>query len=365
MDGFKEERIGYPVVSELTKSSDWKEYRIEELDNLPSEAAFGKVRLTVKPVDSTSLSGTIRFDRIYVDRIPRLELTITPTTRIIRTGEALRVEARLNGVPEKARRIRLRMVDCDEKEIGSWIRIIDTIDAKHETNQSMNVADTNPGILVSKQNENRIRQDDLGPPVLQVNPNRVSDPEAEGQVDMFRQPMEEKDSFVATWKIPIRESGFYRLHVDVMDAVIGKFTKSTSIIAVPSNNATALAGLLNMRIGWSLPGLDKSIKISHVPKLLEETRAGRVKFSVWLAASDRNNGESIGWMIESLNNKGVTSVGVIEVPTSAELREKISFRPRNENVDLARLSQDLAAHVCTSLEQSLALSNSVSSGLGL
>lgn len=311
----------------LTHSSEWKEFKIDEVEEIPVDAKFARVRLTIKPVDSRSLKATIRFDRIFVDRVPRLEINLTPPTRIIKVNDNVRVEARLNGVPPKARRVRLRLTDCEGNEIGNWIQAIQL--QKDDSSSPDNEPDaglSNDKYISTFSSNSSNSSVATG---VKTPPRSLGDSlkrrEEEEKVGMYKPFTSTKDSFVANWKIPIRECGFYRLHVDVLDTSIGNFTKSTSLIALPSNDSNLPSMLLNPRIGWSLPELGKSIRVSQAPKTLEVARAGRVKFSLWLTTDTSENGESLNWMVETLANKGITSVGVIEAPITEVLREKFPF----------------------------------------
>ncbi len=251
-------------LSELTmtpipRSTEWQLVRIPETTGIPADARFAKVRISVTPLSSQSIQTIVRCDRVRFERIPRIELEVKPESRITSAGEPIEVVCRLNEIDPTTTNVQLVARDQNGDEVWKQTNPLDLSSA-----QSTEVA-------------------------------------------------------IVSWKFSLPENGFYTLVANVIDKETQQSHKHTTIVVTPREKADK--ALPNSRIGWSLPGIGKSLSLSHVSSLVEYAHVGGVKFSVWLVEDKTPGTRSLSWMVENLTTKGVQCVGVID-PPNAELQSR-------------------------------------------
>jgi|GEM_PF-4127401 len=240
------------TLSPIAKSVAWHLVQIPEITGIPSGTSSAKIRLSVQPTGSQSIESIVRFDRIRVDRIPRIELDFAPESRIVKVDEPFEVVCRLNDVAPATSQVRLAARDHNGEEVWQETKALDT-----------SVADAN-------------------------------------------------DTVRALWKISIPKAGFYTLSAKVIDVEKSQSQKQTTFVVMPREKSSKQS--VNRRIGWSFPELGKSFPFGRVPSIVEYAHVGGVKFSVWVTEQPAVDNRSFSWLVETLVSKGVKCVGVVDAP---------------------------------------------------
>ncbi len=264
-------QLSEQLMTPISKSTDWQFVRIPETSGIPGEAHFAKIRITVEPLTPQSIQTIVRCDRVRFDRIPRIELTMTPETRIVSIGEPVELVCKLNEIEPTTTKVELVARDHNGEEIWKQTRPLDA-----STVQSSEIS-------------------------------------------------------TVSWKFSLPHSGFYTLVASVIDKETQHSQKQTTLIVLPREKTVMRSP--NSRIGWSLPGIGKSISLSQVSSLVEYAHVGGVKFSVWLVDDKTPGNRSLSWMVENLSTKGIQCVGVID-PPNAELQSQF---PDKHGKSLAHL----------------------------
>ena len=245
-------QISEQPMSPVTRSSDWQLIRIQETSSIPSEAKFCKIRISVTPLNSQSIQTIVRCDRIRVERIPRIELEVEPSSRIVSVDQGFKVTCKLNEVNPEKTRIQLLARDHEGNDV--WQRTNELESSAHDS----------------------------------------------------------AEVTATSWDLALAEAGFYTLSVRVLEDTSLQSHKESGLIVLAREKSSTMAA--NPRIGWSLPTLGSTISLAQLPKLVEFAKIGGIKFSVWLAEPNNASSRPIGWLVENLATKGIKCVGVIDAP---------------------------------------------------
>ncbi len=251
--------IGEQMMEPISNSISWQLIRIKETNNIPSQASFAKIRISVTPLSSRSIQTIVRCDRIRVERIPRIELEVTPASRLVSVDEPFEVTCKLNEVVPTS--VSVELVARDHEGTNVW----------QQTNALVPAAASS------------------------------------------------SETVTSSWKLKLEQPGFYTLAVRVLDDTSLQSHKETSVVV--SSRDKSMPFVVNPRIGWGFPSLGSSISISQIPPLLDFAHIGGLKFSVWLSEHVDSTNRSLGWLVESLATKKVKCVGVV-APPGPELQAK-------------------------------------------
>ncbi len=244
-------------------SHSWKVVKLDETRSIPAATRFARIRLATKPNNPRSIRSVVRLDRICVERIPRVELSMNPESRIISFGQSFQVQCHLNEIDPTSTRIRL--VAVDHNGVTAW----------------------------------------------QL-PFQI--PEREGNSS-------ERASL--TWDASITEPGFYQIEAHVEQKGLKRLKREISVAVLDKPRTESKT--VNDRVGLGVPQLGYITKPDGLPELAELTNVGAVKFSVWLSAEASPFARQIGWTVERLSVMGIQSVGVLD-PPSPDLQARFPDR---------------------------------------
>ncbi|HZZ71541.1 MAG TPA: hypothetical protein VFE24_04760 [Pirellulales bacterium] len=117
-----------------------------------------------------------------------------------------------------------------------------------------------------------------------------------------------------TWKPKIKETGFYRVRVQIANQTSNLYERSTTLIVLPPGNRPT-AG----EFGWSLPDGDEPLPLVPLAELLGQAGVHYVKFPVWSAGRNQARADRLVWFTERLNFQGIQLIGLLlEPPPDAE-----------------------------------------------
>jgi hypothetical protein len=120
------------------------------------------------------------------------------------------------------------------------------------------------------------------------------------------------------WNLALPLPGHYHLQAELKGGS-SRNRRHATLVVLPELPRGPTGG--NSRIGWSLPGLGKTLPPDLLLQLLDIAQPGGVKFSVWLADTNVGDSLTLGRLVEKLVAKGVQCVGVLDIP-SPELQKK-------------------------------------------
>jgi hypothetical protein len=251
--------IGEQWMDSVSTSKAWQILRIKETNHIPSQARFGKLRISVTPLSPRSIQTKVRCDRIRVERIPRIELDVEPASRLVSVNESVEVHCRMNEIDSSA--VNLELVARDHEGNNVW----------RQTN--------------------------------------TLEPSAGSSSEMVK----------SSWRLKLDQPGYYTLAVRVADDNSLLSHKESSVLVSQLNKPGP--STVNSRIGWGMPSLGNSVSIQQIPQLLQFAHVGGLKFSIWSSEQRDAANRSIGWLVENLATKKIKCVGVI-APPGPELQAK-------------------------------------------
>ncbi len=246
------------VLESTERSQAWTHVEVKETSWIPLATRYARVQLALRPETPRSIQATARIDRVRIERIPKVELSVEPDSRIVQVGEKFQIE-------------------CQLKEMNPESTVLQFSAIDHN------------GIEVWKDDPRSLEFDDKS---------------------------SERATCSTSLAIPL--PGFYRLLASISSDQTPRITKEISI-AVVANNAKSNS-VHNARVGLSLPTLGRQILPERVPAIADLTNTGAMKLSVWLSEDQPNSQKTLGWVVERLALSGVRCVGVIDAPSIERLK---------------------------------------------
>jgi len=275
------EEIGEVSTDSIARTCNWQMLSLPNLANIPRDARFAKIRLQVSPKSKNSLFGTIRFDSISMDRIPRIDLQMIPKSRIVQEGETVTLQCKLDALDNQSNHIGLRVVD--HNGIVAW----------------------KSNLKSASKNASKTALDDSSKKSRNI-PETVE------------------------WKVPLNQAGFYRFHVETTEGSPIRLTKSTTAVAYSANQQAKLSSVANHKLGWSLPTTAVDLAVDDLPGLISFANVGRIKISIWLVLSNSPTKRSIDWLIETLSTRNIDCSGVItSEPQWRRVGKATQVKPRD------------------------------------
>lgn len=263
------EEISEVSSPSIETTSGWQTISLNSLESIPRDSKFAKIRLHVLPKSKKSLFGTIRFDSIQLNRIPRLDLQMIPKNRIVEEGESILLRCTLDAHDHESSNIGLTVVDHDGTVVWNSRAHTETL---IERNSAIE--------------------------------NGQSDQQA-------KTSYARTSSRILEWKVPLLQSGFYRFHVATSAESSIRFAKSTTAIAYAKNSSPKLNTIANRKIGWSLPTAGIEIPLDELPQILSFASVGRIKVSIWLVMFKSSTQRPLEWLTESIATRNIDCSGVI------------------------------------------------------
>ena len=119
-------RVVRKIVSEpiAKPKGEWTSVRIGPIAPKLDEIAWARVRLATLPGEPADLSGQIRFAKVWMGRLPRLDMKMAETSDVARfgifkLGQKISIDCTVSGFKSERPRIQFLMKDIDGKTIQS------------------------------------------------------------------------------------------------------------------------------------------------------------------------------------------------------------------------------------------------------
>lgn len=291
-------------TDELSGTTEWKQVQCFNSQDLNEPIHAARVHIIVQRTQSREFRGSVRFDSIHINRVPRLELKSNLKLNIAQPGQECEITCTAIGISNRDENptVRFQLLD----ELGRVVQqeSVPLTSTNESRTQPTPTAETDSGHFVGTKTPNAAR--------LQT---AVT---SNGQ---------------AKWKIRLESPGHFTARV-----YLGKHTSRLRDKSLPLAvvDATPLDG--QGPFGWSLPaGLDNE-QLRNIPQLVRTFGAGNVKIPVWLDVNeDASTIDQIAWLIERLQSHQVQCVGVIDQPPASQRKQ---FNDNNDRLPIVTIFQN-------------------------
>ena len=287
----------------LTGTTNWK--RIQCFSPLDDQHEFraARVRLMVKRNESRDFRGTVRFDNIRINRVPRLELSSNLKLNIANPGQECEITCTAIGINNKDENpsVRFQLLN----ELGGVVeqKSIPLLPVV-EPRQPLNSGVESQHYISTKSGNRRTSGSDS----------------ANGQ---------------AKWKLHLNTPGHYVARVYLGKHASRIRDKELPIAVVDSTPLESQGPF-----GWSLPpGLDNE-QLRNIPQLARTFGASTIKIPIWLDVNDDAAAiDQIAWLIERLQSQQVQCVGVIDQPPASQRKQ---FNDNDDKLPIVTIFQNKA-----------------------
>jgi hypothetical protein len=253
----------------LTQCPEWQSIQLGPLAAIHDKAVSAVVTLHVQPLGKREdLRGSVWFDDLRIERLPRMELSCSSPTGLFTKRDAGTLLCTVSGIRVRNPRIRFELFDHAGKQLEESVTAL--------------VAAQDPARLATKQ----LPEDGYA-----------------GQ---------------ASWspKLPAEPFGFYRVRATLLaeDSPETQLDRSQTLAIL-----RPLPALARSEFGWSLDQGERPLAYGHLATLLREAGLGWAKMPVWYDPRETAEADRIAWFAEQLSIQGIELVGVFDQPP-AELR---------------------------------------------
>ncbi|MBB3209431.1 hypothetical protein FHS27_005271 [Rhodopirellula rubra] len=317
-EGNELQRTSTPAVTRTTR---WRSLVIEALTP-PRGARQMRVSLNVMGGEDglQDIRGVVSFDNITFRQFPQMKVSTDQPFGVYRSGERVTATTQLMGLPSEPTRVRLRLLDHNEKELKSASR-------------ELAVADFNRPSDEERADESKI---DSGKIVLSSNPD------ARGA---------DQDSLWFDWGLSDLEAGFYIIDAAMENergaslsnrstfVIVDRLTDDPrewsppasndqgradqqSVMSVFANQETEIEPL---PYGWTMPPdlisrfRNKQVSGKVVSQWLSNVGVGWAKLPVWFSPEDTASADTAATLASRLRDVGINPVGLLDRPKEEQL----------------------------------------------
>jgi hypothetical protein len=257
-------RLEEHASEEIGHSSDWRKLRIGPVSPQSDATALAVIGLHLLPGARADLTGSARFDDVWLGRLPRLALSLGRASHVFAEGEEVTVFCKASGFRANAPWVTLRLEDRSGNALGEVRQELHTRPAPH------------------------------------------------GGVAGARGASDESLALVGSteWTVPVAGPGFYRIRV-TMDGQADLVHQRAISLAIIEPQPVSPAA----EFGWSLPQGDRPLKLDDLNVLLGQAGVGWVKYPLWYDnRTDDARLRELARFTEQLAARGIELVGLLHDP---------------------------------------------------
>ncbi len=268
----------------VSGDSDWQRVRLGPVSVSHDEAEKAVIGLHVEPTTKSDLRGTVRFDDVWLGRLPRMTVEMSEEPNYFRDPDQVEIRVRISGVRDEQPEVHLSLLDA----VGNRLH--------HEVRRS----EPPPAAASGAPTGNNRPQDARHPtdnPNLE-SPSAAARPALPGTID---------------WKPPIDGAGYYAARVS-MQTSQGVLHEKVIPLAVLKPLSETIGG----EFGWTLPGGDEQISLDTLERLLPIVGINWLKFPLWYSAEDSDRGRRLLKFAQRLEAERIQLVGILDQPPSSK-----------------------------------------------
>lgn len=242
------------------RASDWEPITIGPLSPDTPGIRKAVLALHLRPTDKADLFGSAMFDDLWLGVVPRITVEANRRLHLYTDPKEVEITCQISGLEEPEATMKFELWDQD--------------------GQSVAIAER---------------------PIEMTRGNAAAE-NSHGRAAF---------AGTATWKPPIHEIGFYRVHVTVgSQARQSHHLSRTITLAV----IDPLTGPDRGQFGWSLPRGEEGLPLGALVGLLEHSGISWLKFPIWFDETDRERADQLAWLVERLGDRNIQLIGVLDQP---------------------------------------------------
>jgi len=279
LEAFHSQKIG--------GSQSWTKLRLGPVAPDGDNASFAVIGLHLEPGDRADLSGSVRFDDLWLGRLPRMSLSANSQHHVFTEPDQITVSLSASGMTEEDPPVVFRLEDASGALISEDRQRMKTVPSVGHGNAPPDGRAT--GIMpVPPAGSHRLPLDD----------SPVDQPTLVGSV---------------RWKPTVPGVGFYRVRATMYDRDNLVHRRELTLAVVDEHR-----GCSGSEFGWSLPQGDKPLPLAELGQLVGQAGIGWVKYPLWFdEQADEEQVREVSRFSQSLAEQGIELVGLLSDPPAA------------------------------------------------
>ncbi len=271
-----EKPLGEEQSVPLGQTKGWQSVRLGPLSPPNRRARFALIGLCVQPFDGQDLRGAVRFDDVWMARLPRIDVSSGRPQNVFTNPREIELTCRVSGVGQSVSQVQFELFGIDDSLLGQ---------------ASYSLSEGGQGETTRGQ----IRETRAG------------------------------DERTISWLPELTENGFYRVQVRLGSNEATVHQRSLSLVVVESRRA-AIGG----EFGWSLPHGPQPLGWEELVPLLGHAGISWTKIPVWLPDDQIDR---LSWFTDRLSALGIQSIGILGDPPPA-VRQRMQLTRSTSAADL-------------------------------
>ncbi len=263
--------VAVHAIDPVGGTTPWTTHQIDRIR--PPETAvrmFVRLRVEGSGDGLQDIRGEIGFDDIELEQFPQLRIATDRPRGVYWRDQPVEVTARVMGLSRSTFDVRFRLLDQDDRVLATQaIRIVDGAPVRAEA--------------------------------LKITSKR--------------------DDMLINWSPPRLEPGFYRFTASIEEGSLSSLASVTTIAVIDR----LADGLPHGPYGWTLADMTKEMdgeqkwSPDEIAAWLQSLGVAWVKVPCWLAPDDLAGAEKLTVLFRKLEDAGIESVGLLDVPPKSEL----------------------------------------------
>ncbi|MEX2170521.1 MAG: hypothetical protein WD851_14495 [Pirellulales bacterium] len=254
----------------MTSTDGWVPIRLETMKPAHADIDRAVLRITTRRGERGDLNGIVWVDGVRLARLPSMAIAASDPLHIYQLPEDIEVSCTLRGIRQRNPEIEFQLLDSVGDSIaGGQARLrLDGTLIEEDHRRSAAVLEQASAVPAGYEG-------------------------------------------VLHWQPPIKDFGFYRVRVAMLDSEHqGELESQTITLAV----LPPLDGPRGGEFGWTLPDADQPLSFEELTQLLPQLGVSWVKLPIWFAPDDAARGERLIHFADRLAASYIDVVGLITDP---------------------------------------------------
>ena len=248
------------------QSGKWTKFQIDPATPSSDQTRWAAIALHLEPTAKADLTGSAMFDDLWFAKVPRVSVETNASNNLFTRPSDVEITCQVSGIPQPDPIVRFELQDIYGESL-----------AIHEM---------------------------------------------EMQTDRPNSPSARVFAGSVTWHPPIKEFGFYRVHVSMSDQNSDPITTSIAVLQPFPKSEQG-------EFGWTLPRGDNPVSLKDLVSLLEQAGIHWVKFPVWDVGEDSGRADDQAWFSDRMSVRKINMIGMFDQPPRSVLesfgkREKLA-----------------------------------------
>ncbi len=283
LETFSSEKVRY--------SNGWQKLRIGPITPSSNQVRAASVALHVEPDDREDLQGSVRFDDVWLGRLPRLALRTNDPHNFFAEAAGVEIHCGISGSLDASPEVEFVLED-----------VTGVVLARLKQRFKIDPPDTDaPDTDASDTDRPNADAPNADVPDADATEDSASD-------DVSAEPPE--TSGQTTWQPEIPGSGYYRVRATIRGNAGLVQQRELSLVVVEPARCPPGGDF-----GWTIPSGNRPMPLPQLAQLIAAAGVNWVKFPLWYGEdADPKQIEQLLAFAERLGTQGVELVGLLDEP---------------------------------------------------